>query len=218
MEKVIVFDMDGILFDTENLYIQCWSQAAKEAQVENIVPVLRECIGTNETRTREIIKFHYGEDFDLDYYHTKARANFSKYIEDYGMPMKSGVHELLSYLKEEGYRIGLASSTKLESVKAHLKRAGIDHYFEVLVGGDMVKESKPNPEIYLIACNQLGAKPEETIAIEDSLNGIRAAFSAGMKPIMVPDLIEPTKEIEAMLYKKLDSLIAVKEFLMTHTI
>ena len=77
----------------------------------------------------------------------------------------------------------------------------------------MVKESKPKPEIYLLACQELGVNPKETIAIEDSLNGIRAAHAAGMKPIMVPDLIPPTKEIEAMLYQKFDSLIEVRDFL-----
>ncbi|MBE6024191.1 MAG: HAD family phosphatase [Cellulosilyticum sp.] len=218
MEKAVVFDMDGILFDTENLYIQCWTQLAEEAQIENIVPVLKECTGTNEKKTHEIIKAHYGEDFDVEYYHRKAKANFIKHIEQYGMPMKPGVHELLSYLKEEGYKIGLASSTKLEMVKAHLKHAGIEHYFQVIVGGDMVKESKPNPEIYLIACQQLGVNPKETIAIEDSLNGIRAAFNAGMKPIMVPDIVAPTKEIEGMLHQKLESLIMVRDFLKTTTV
>ena len=214
MSKAVVFDMDGILFDTESLFIKCWVKLADEFKLKDIESALKECIGTNEEKTKEILKSHYGESFDLAYYHKKVRALFQEHITTYGMPMKVGVHELLEYLKEEGYKIGLASSTKVESVKSELKSAGIEHYFEVIIGGDMVKESKPKPEIYLLACQELGVNPKETIAIEDSLNGIRAAHAAGMKPIMVPDLIQPTKEIEVMLYQKFDSLIDVRDFLI----
>lgn len=212
--KAIVFDMDGILFDTENLFIKCWQQLAKEYKLENIEAVVKECIGTNEEKTKAIMKSYYGEEFDIAYYHGEAREAFLEYIEENGLPMKKGVRELLDYLKECGYKIGLASSTRVAEVKRELKSVGIDQYFEVIVGGDMVKESKPKPEIYLLACEKLGVEPKETIAIEDSLNGIRAAYSAGMKPIMVPDIVQPTKEIEEILYQKLESLIEVRDFLL----
>ena len=214
MNKVVIFDMDGILFDTESLYIKCWVKIAEAFQLDNIEAVLKQCIGTNENKTKEILKAHYGEMFDLDFYHTKVKGQFLNYIEEHGMPMKQGVHELLLYLKENGYKIGLASSTKVEAVKSELKSAGISHYFEVIVGGDMVKESKPSPEIYLLACKELGVKPKEAIAIEDSLNGIRAAYAAGMKPIMVPDLVEPTQEVQEIFYQKFESLIEVRDFLI----
>lgn len=214
MDKAVIFDMDGILFDTENLYIQCWKQLGGCHQLEDIEATLKECIGTNEERTKSIFKSHYGESFDIMYYREQVRSIFLNYTKTHGMPMKPGVYELLGYLKENGYRIGLASSTKIEDVKRELKEAGIYEYFEVLIGGDMVKTSKPSPDIYLLACEQLGIEPKIAIAIEDSLNGIRAAYAAGMKPIMVPDLMEPTPEIQKMLYQKLDSLLEVKEFLM----
>lgn len=214
MSKVVVFDMDGILFDTENLYIKCWIQLAETYELGDIEAALRECIGTNEQKTEEILKSHYGEKFDLAFYQAQVKEEFLKYIGQQGMPMKVGVHELLTYLKENGYKVGLASSTKVEAVKSELKMAGIIQYFEVIVGGDMVKESKPSPEIYLLACKELGVNPKEAIAIEDSLNGIRAAYAAGMKPIMVPDLVEPTKEIQEMLYQKCSSLLEVRDFLI----
>lgn len=212
MKKVIIFDMDGILFDTERLYLKCWSELGATS-LENIEEVLKLCIGTNEQKTREILKSHYGEAFDVKAYHNQAKEIFREHIKTQGMPMKKGVYEILAFLKEEGYKIGLASSTRTETVKSELESAHIAHYFDVIVGGDQVKESKPHPEIFLFTCEQLNEKPEEVMVIEDSLNGIRAAHAAGMKPIMVPDLIMPTKEIEALLYKKFESLLGVRDFL-----
>lgn len=212
MKRVIIFDMDGILFDTERLYLKCWKEL-EIASLENIEEVLKLCIGSNEQKTREILKSHYGEAFDVKTYHNKAKEIFRGYIKAQGMPMKEGVYELLAFLKEEGYKMGLASSTRTEIVKSELESAHIAHYFDVIVGGEQVKESKSNPEIFLFTCEKLHEKPEEVMVIEDSLNGIRAAHAAGMKPIMVPDLVMPTEEIEALLYKKFESLLEVRDFL-----
>lgn len=213
MVKAIVFDMDGVLFDTESLFISCWKTLADEMQLEHFEEVLKKCIGTNVDKTKEIIVSHYGTQFDYDSYQGKTRKLFAEHINTKGMPMKPGVYELLGFLKENDYKIGLASSTRLDMVVEELKNAGIYEYFEVIVGGDMVTHSKPHPKIYQVACEKLGVKPEETIAIEDSLNGIRSAFAAGMKPIMVPDLVLPTEEITPLLYKKFSSLLEVKAFL-----
>ena len=212
MNKRIIFDMDGILFDTEKLYLKCWSEL-EIASLENIEEVLKLCIGSNEQKTREILKAHYREAFDVKCYHAKAKAIFQKHIHEQGVPMKKGVYELLSFLKEKDYKIGLASSTRTEIVIRELEEAKIIDYFDVIVGGDQVKESKPNPEIFLYAGEKLGAIPEDIMVIEDSINGIRAAYAAGMKPIMVPDLIMPTEEIEVLLYKKFESLVEVREYL-----
>lgn len=214
MIKAIVFDMDGVIFDTEQLFISCWKALGDEINLPDLEEVLRMCIGTNIEKTREIITTHYGEKLDYDRYQVKVREMFFKHVTQYGMPMKRGVHEILDYLKQSNYKIGLASSTAVEKVKSELKSVGIDQAFEVIVGGDMVTHSKPHPEIYEVACARLGVKPEEAIAIEDSLNGIRSAYGAGLKPIMVPDLVAPTKEIESLLYKKMDSLLEVRDFLI----
>lgn len=98
-------------------------------------------------------------------------------------------------------------------VLSHLRRADFTDFFQVVIGGDMVEHSKPLPDIYLKACELLGVKPENAIAIEDSPNGIRSAAAAGMLPVMVPDMVEPTPEIEELLYHKCDSLFAVRDFL-----
>ena len=112
---------------------------------------------------------------------------------------------MLSYLKERDIKVGLASSTSYKGVIKNLKGAGLLDYFHVIIGGDMIKHSKPQPEIYLLACEKLGVRPEKTVAVEDSYN-------AKMIPIMVPDLIAPTDQKLTMVYKKMDSLDAVLEY------
>ena len=128
--------------------------------------------------------------------------------------MKEGVRELLSYLKEAGYKIGLASSSRRESIESHLSRAGISSYFESITSGDMVEHSKPEPDIYRIACASLSVEPENAIAIEDSPNGLKSAYRAGMYPVMVPDMIAPTKETDELIGgRKFDSLIQVRDWM-----
>lgn len=128
-----------------------------------------------------------------------------------GLPMKPGVREILYYLRAVGYRIALASSTRTESVLRHLEQAQIRDCFEVVTGGDRVEHSKPLPDIYLITCRELGVSPQNAVAIEDSPNGIRSAYAAGMHPIMVPDLIAPTPEIQKLLYAECKTLLEVLE-------
>ena len=211
--KVVSCDMDGVLCVTEHLISIAWGKVAKEDGIGDIDVVLKECIGRSYEDTRIVFRKFYGEDFGFDDFRTKANKLFFKHIEENGLPIKLGVKELLAYLKQEGYKIGLASSTKKEGVLPHLRESGVEGYFEVVVGGDMVKHSKPNPEIYEMACDLIGVKPEEAYCIEDSLNGVRAGNGAGLKVIMVPDLIEPTTEILPLLHKKCASLLEVKKYL-----
>ena len=119
--------------------------------------------------------------------------------------------EILDYLKPK-YRIAMASSTRKATVERQLKAVGVLDYFETLTCGDMVEHSKPNPEIYLMACNSLGLKPEECVAIEDSPNGIKSAFAANLHTIMIPDKIQPTEEIKKMCERILLSLEQIKSF------
>ena len=126
---------------------------------------------------------------------------------------KPGIHELLEYLRSLKIKTGLASSTREEIVKKELSEGGLLSYFDEIVCGDMVKRSKPAPDIYLETCRRLLVKPEHCYGIEDSYNGIRALKSAGMHPLMVPDLAEPTKEMEMLSECILPSLYEVKEYL-----
>lgn len=197
-EKAVIFDMDGVLFDTERLCRETWNIIAREQNLENIDDVLTACTGSNRQDTILIMKKAYGEDFDALAFMEQCSQINIKRMEEEGIPIKKGAKEILDFLKEENYRIGLASSTRKFRVLENLEKSGFSDYFEVVIGGDMIEHSKPSPDIYLLACKELGVNPADTFAIEDSPNGIRSSHSAGMKPIMVPDLVAPTEEILSM--------------------
>ena len=211
--KAVVFDMDGVLFDTERVCRDSWILVAKEDGLEGMEEVFPQCIGRNSTDTERIVKARYGEDFPYAQFREQTSKVYWDIIESEGHPIKKGVFEVLSFLKENGFKVGLASSTKREMVLAHLKQAGIESHFQVVVGGDQIVHSKPEPDIYLLACRELGTAPQETYAIEDSYNGIRSAARAGMPPIMVPDLLPPTEEMEKLSEVILDDLLGVKAYL-----
>lgn len=216
--KAVVFDMDGVIFDSERLVLECWKEIAQEKGMTNMDEVFRKCIGTNMVKTKEILLEYYGEDFLFDAFRKEASILFHSRYDNGRLPMKTGIKELLIYLKEQGVKIGLASSTRYEVVRQELQDAGILSYFKSLTCGDMVKQSKPEPEIFLKACESLSVKPEEAIAIEDSFNGIRSAYRAGMLAIMVPDMIAPNEEMKQLAGKIFNDLLEVKEWLQQENV
>lgn len=216
--KAIVFDMDGVIFDSERLVLECWKEIAQIKGMKDMDEVFRKCIGTNSLKTKEILLEHYGVDFPFEAFRKEASILFHSRYNNGRLPMKIGIKELLIYLKEQGIQIGLASSTRYEVVRQELQDAGILSYFQSLTCGDMVKQSKPEPEIFLKACESLLVKPEEAIAIEDSFNGIRSAYRAGMFPIMVPDMIVPNEEMKQLAGEIFLSLVEVKEWLQKEEI
>ena len=134
-------------------------------------------------------------------------------MEKEGVPMKPGVREILTFLKERGIPTALATSTGRPRTKRRMEMTGLGPYFSAIITGDQVVHSKPDPEIYLLACQALGTDPEHTIAVEDSRNGILSAARAGMQVIMVPDMIPPTPELEALLFRRCSSLMDVQALL-----
>lgn len=211
--KAVVFDMDGVIFDSERGCLNVWKEIAEEHGLENMEEVFKRCIGTTVVATSEILRDAYGKDFDVSRFQKKASVMFHERFDDGRLPVLKGARELLIYLSEQKYIIGLASSTREATVKQQLTDAGLIGYFDYITCGDMLKVSKPEPDIYLLACKNLGVDPKEAIAIEDSYNGIRSAYRAGMIPFMVPDLIPADKEMEELSFKIFDDLFAVKEFL-----
>lgn len=211
--KAVVFDMDGVIFDTERMYLEAWRQVGTKYKIKNVEQSARRCIGLSVVDSVALMKSEYGEDFPIDKYHIEIDSVVKDNIIKSGMPLKNGAVEILEYLNSIDFTVGLASSTKYDKIIAHLEGAGLKKYFSVIMGGDMISHSKPDPEIYVRVCEKLGVNPKNAVAIEDSQNGIRSAFGAGMMPLMVPDLIEPTDEILAMTYGKFDSLFEVMGFL-----
>lgn len=213
MIKAVVFDMDGVIFDSERLVLECWKEVADKYGIEDIEDACRECLGINAALTRERMLRRYGADFLYDAYKKEASALFHSLYDGGRLPQKPGVHQLLQYLKDENVRVALASSTRQAVVFQELKDGGLLQYFDKVVCGDMVERSKPAPDIFLKACEELAVKPADAYAVEDSYNGIRAAHAAGMRPIMVPDLAEPTEEMERLAEVILFSLDEVREYL-----
>lgn len=211
--KAVVFDMDGIIFDSERKVVECWIEIAAKYGIKDIEKLCRMCLGTNSVETRRLALEFYGEDFPYDEYKNEQSALYHERYDGGRLPMKVGVRELLEFLKEKGLKIALASSTRRVVVENQLRDAGILPYFDKVVCGDMVSHSKPHPEIFLKACEELSVAPECAIAIEDSYNGIRSAYAAGMRPIMVPDMAEPTEEMERLAEVILESLLEVREYI-----
>lgn len=211
--KAVIFDMDGVIFDSERLSLQEWLTLGEKYEIPDIASVYPKCIGVNAVFSKKIFTEHYGEDFPYDRYRQEVSESFHGKYDNGRLPMKPGIQELLQFLKENGLHVGLASSTKQEIVKQELKDAGILHYFETVIGGDMVTKSKPEPDIFLKAAETLGVRPEECVVIEDSYNGIRAASKAGMFPIMVPDMIAPDEEMKQLAKVIFKNLIEVQIYL-----
>ena len=213
--QAVVFDMDGVIFDTERLVIEFWKEVAKKHNIPNVEHTCIQCLGTNRVRTREIFLENYGADFPFDPYRAEVTELFNTHYNGVPLPTKPGVRELLSYLQEQDIKVGLASSTAQHLVRDEIGTAGLLPYFQTLVCGDMVEHSKPAPDIFLKACEILNADPTKSIAIEDSFNGIRSAHCAAMTPIMVPDQVQPTDEIRTLAFHVMPSLLDVLNWLKT---
>ncbi len=214
MYKAVVFDMDGVITDTEKLYrrYQLEEGLSRGIPGELITSVCEAIAGGNKFTNKPKFEAIVGRGIDYFEYREKMMARLDHHIETYGVELKEGVKEVLSYLKDKGILIGLATSTAKERALGYLHDHDIYKYFDKLVFGDMIANGKPAPDIYLKACEELGVEPEEAIAVEDSINGIISAGRAGLYPVMVVDLIEPnelTKPYARQVYYKLTDLMNI---------
>ena len=209
MIEAIVFDMDGLLFDSERIVQRSWEEAGNQLGLEHMGETIYHTLGMNLAGRNHYFRNTIAKDFPCEEFAKQARIWFYKIVNEEGLPMKNGARELLEYGKVNGYRMAIATSSRREYALKNLKAAKIYDFFDAGVFGDMVQHAKPDPEIYLKACDSIGAAPANCIALEDAPAGIRAAYAAGMKPIMIPDLVAPTPEIEALLYETCDTLLGV---------
>lgn len=214
-KNCVIFDMDGVIFDSERACLYTWTEAANAFGMKNIREVFDKCIGTNNNQTRAIVEEAYAKEFGegiSDRILSESSRLFHEKYDGGKLPVKLGVKDILEYLKKEKIRCAVASSTREAVVRQELSDAGLVEYFEEIVGGDAVKISKPNPEIYLLACSRMKIAPANAFAIEDSYNGIRAAHAAGMRPIMVPDMIPADDEMMELSEVICDDLIKVVDY------
>lgn len=211
----VVFDMDGVLFDTQKVYSKTWMEVAEILNIKDIEEPLFHCIGRNRADQEIILKKYYPEGFPFEEFYRLKNEIFDRHIEEDGIPLMRGTKELLVYLNEVGAKIAIASSSRKDVVIHHVHQTGLSDMFQKIVGGDMVLHSKPSPDIYFKACDELGVNPTDAFAVEDSYNGIRAAVAAGMKTIMIPDMQPPTDEMDGLLHKRFNDLIELMEYFKT---
>ncbi|MGN0601535.1 MAG: HAD family hydrolase [Oscillospiraceae bacterium] len=211
--KAVVFDMDGVIFDTEKMYLDAWKTIGDKYGIDRADESALMCVGLSQTDSVKLLLERYGADFQVEKYHKEIRRLVEDKMSDEGIPMKKGVCEILNFIRECKIPLGLASSTQKNRVESLLSKAGIKDYFQVIVGGDMIEHSKPDPLIYLLACEKLDVDPHDSVAVEDSRNGVISAYRAGMRTLLVPDLIQPDEEMMKMSEGRFEDLIDVKKYL-----
>lgn len=212
--KFIVFDMDGLMFDTERVFVSAWDYAGEKMGIGKAGYMVGKTLGMNAAATYKVWEEEFGERYDYEELRKLTKEFLQDYYATHKVPVKKGLYVLLEYLGQAGYKMAVASSSPRWEVEKYLKEAEIEDYFEGVVCGDMVENSKPDPEIYRKACELLGCGPNDCLALEDSRNGLLSAYRAGCKPIMVPDLWQPDEETEKILFAKFADLEEVKEFLV----
>ena len=203
MISTVIFDMDGTLYDTERIYRMAWLEAGVP------LAVYQQFIGTGASTVRRII-----EENGLQVMQILRDANAVTQRElAKGIPLKPGAKEVLAWLREKGYRTGIATSSTIETAQRYLTNTHMTDYFDEVISGNTLERGKPYPDIFLMAAQQLGASPENCMVVEDSYNGVRAGHAAGMYTVMIPDLVEPDEEITALADAVLVSLTEVKKLL-----
>lgn len=212
MIKAIIFDMDGTMIDTESIKENGWKYAGNCLGIIIDDAILSEIRGTNKKYIKELFSIKFNN-INFEELYEKREEFIKKNIETNGIKLKEGLMEILEFLKNNNYKIAVASSSHEKTIREYLKKINILHFFDIVLGGDMVKNGKPDPEIYLKAVELLNLPKEECIGVEDSINGVLSVHRAGINAIMIPDLEQPTEEIEDILYAKLDSLLNMIDLL-----
>lgn len=213
MLQGVIFDMDGLMLDTEKLLVRFWCEAAKEMgypmEKHHVLSIRSLAPKYAVPKLQE----YFGPSFDYPKVREKRMELMNAYIETYGIEKKPGVEELLIYLKEQGYKTAVATATDMERTQKYLKKVNLLSYFDKIVCACMVENGKPEPDIYIRAAQELSLPTKNCIALEDSPNGIMSAYRAGCMPVMVPDLDQPSEETKKMLFGLEENLLQVIDFI-----
>lgn len=198
--KGAIFDMDGLLLDTEKIYTRFWCEAGQQCGYPFKLEHALSLRSLSKEFAIQKLKGYFGQDFDYQAVHDLRVVLMDKFIKENGVNAKKGANELLTYLKQNNYKIALATSSPLQRATEYLSLVGLYDFFDAFACRPMVKLGKPAPDIYLLACQKLGLNPQECIALEDSPTGIKSAYSAGCKVINIPDMDTPDAETQKMLF------------------
>ena len=211
MIKAVIFDMDGLILDTEKLLVKYWCQAANEAGF----PMQREHALNIRSLARKFaipyLQGIFGEEFDYVKIRSRRMELMKQHISEHGLETKPGIAELLDYLDSKGIPAAIATATDIQRTEDYLGQVGLLGRFSRIVCAAMVENGKPKPDIYLYAAEQLGLPAGGCMALEDSPNGVRSASDAGCVTVMVPDLTQPDEEMYSRIFAKADSLADVPE-------
>jgi HAD superfamily hydrolase (TIGR01509 family) len=215
--KAALFDMDGLLIDSEAVYIVAMQAAARHFKREMTLDFCHSMVGIPRAECNVMLQELYGEGFDLAEFRGVYSANVQQAMAA-GVPVKAGVVDVLALLAERGVPCGVATSALREVAESHLARAGLRQHFATLVARDDVERAKPFPDIYLEAARRIGVPPENCLAFEDSSPGLTAAHAAGTMAIMVPDILQPSDEIKAKAFHVAPDMVAVERLLREHLV
>ncbi|HJA26120.1 MAG TPA: HAD family phosphatase [Candidatus Fournierella merdigallinarum] len=215
MIEAVLFDMDGLMFDTERMWAEAWGLAARGTGLENVQTVLPSMRGRNREGCRQVCLAAWGEDFDFDGFQAKARREMAALVEARGLPKKPGLDALLQELERRGLPAVVATSTRRATTEGYLAQAEVARYFRGVVGGNDVSRGKPDPEVFLKAAALAGADPARCLVLEDSPNGVQAGAAAGCRVVMVPDLTAPDEALRALAAAVVPDLFAVIPLLDT---
>ena len=209
----VLFDMDGLILDTEKLYTRFWQEAAHCLGYPMTKEQALGIRSTNHQIAAARIKSYFGPDTPYEEIRNKRIELMEAFIDKEGVEAKPGIHELLAYLKAHGIPTCIATSSPLERVQKYLSFVRLEDCFDQIVTAYMVKKGKPEPDIYLCAASQLGLAPRDCLALEDSPSGLIAAYRAGCLPVMIPDQDQPDEEIRKLLFARVDRLDLVIQLL-----
>lgn len=217
LPAAILFDMDGLMLDTEPLAARAWADAAQATGIRFDPAVNRRLIGRTFADCRAIlVEHHGGGDYPVDALMARWHAAYDAIVEREGVALKAGLLELLDWLEARGIARAVATSTRRARAIAKLARAGLWPRFAALAGGDEVARGKPAPDIFLLAAQRLGAAPARCLVLEDSAPGLHAAAAAGIPAIMVPDLAAPPADVDGRAPRVMPSLAHVRDWLAAH--
>lgn len=207
--QAILFDMDGLMLDTEQVYLQAWKHVGETLCLAEFEYASMGTLGMTEEATLQFLTERYESmAFALTIYQNICDYR-NAIFDEQPIPHKKGLLPLLEYLRQKKMRTAIASSSDLHVIQKLTQKAGVSGYFQAIAAGDMVVNSKPAPDIFLLAAEKLDVAPCHCMVLEDSINGIRAAHAAGMLPVMIPDLMQPDESIRPLLYAVLPDLHAV---------
>ncbi|MBZ0186984.1 MAG: HAD family phosphatase [Candidatus Obscuribacterales bacterium] len=209
----LIFDMDGLLLDTEGLYKTSWTQAAKESGFDLTGSLYLKLIGITIADCEIVLVEAFGSEFPLSTFRTRAAALYDELLVREGIPLKPGVCEILDWAKDSKLPCGVGTSTDQGEAKHRLGHHKIIDYFEVVIGGDMVEQGKPNPDIFLKVQESLGVPAADCLVLEDAHSGLLAASAGGMRSCLVPDMLPPSEESRSLAEGVFSSLHEVRKWL-----